>query len=194
MRNPAVEQIGVPGAKNPPLLPHRHLHPPADDNTPLFAFMAQQDLATVGAGGVAFMQDLQGPTGHVGADLPVADLAAPDLDQFSRREEHPLRPLLRHFQRKELGQPHRNAIQHPLQRSHGRIGAVGFNQRNGGVGHPGPARQFPLAEVLPFTHHPQAGPHTGIHRCVLFCIQPFQAFTILNIMQCILMFFNAITT
>ncbi len=84
MRSPALEIIGIARPENAPFIVDSHLDPTADHNAALLPLMDQRDLASIPAGFVAFLQDLQRPAEQVLTDLPVRAFALTDLDQFAR--------------------------------------------------------------------------------------------------------------
>jgi hypothetical protein len=82
MRPPAFKVVGITGSKNPPLALDCDLQASAQDNATFFALMHQRNLAGIGAGLIALLQDLKGTTEQVIPDLSIRDLPLPDLDQL----------------------------------------------------------------------------------------------------------------
>src|SRR5262245_25787516 len=82
MRAAAVQRVGIARSEHAALAVDAHLEAAADNHAALLALMGEQDAAGVGAGLVAFLEDLQRRPVERRADLAVGDVALADLGQL----------------------------------------------------------------------------------------------------------------
>src|SRR4051794_31929885 len=109
MRPPALEIIGITGAKDTPLAIDGHLDAAGNDDAAFLAVVHQRYAPGVAAGTILLAQDLQRAAEQIVADLHVGDRLLADLGQLVGTIERLARPL--RLDGEELRQPHRDAVE-----------------------------------------------------------------------------------
>src|SRR6266702_2907372 len=146
MRAAAFEIIGIARIEDAALVLDSDLELAGDYDAAFLAVMHQMDAAGVAAGLVALFQDLEVAAEQIVADLAIGDRLLADLGQLFWAVED-LAPCLR-LQRKELGEPHRDAVEDALERADRRVHLVGFDQRDRRIGDAGALGERPLRQLV----------------------------------------------
>src|SRR6266702_2383617 len=146
MRPPALEIIGVAGSEDAAFAVHGYFQPARENDAAFFAVVNQRNAPGVAAGLITLFQYLQRTAEQIVADLAIGDRPFADLAQLVGTVKCLARPV--GFEGEELRHAHRDAVEDALQRADRRVHLVGFDQRDGRVGHPRTLGEFTLRYLV----------------------------------------------
>jgi hypothetical protein len=124
----AFEIIGVAWPQNSAFLIDADFQAAGKDDAAFLSVVDERNLSGVGSRLVAFLQYLQAAPEEIVAHLQEGDRTLADFRQFIGAIEGLSRAF--RLEGKEFRQTDRYAVEDALQRADGRIGSVGFDQRD----------------------------------------------------------------